>query len=414
MSVRSATPTGQLTPALCSSDPAQRNRQAAMQLSKRLAWTLLLIGTASFAQPVPPLPIQRGGIAAMSEPFPVEPNAPDWMAAHFINVGQGSAALFEFSCGAILIDTGGQREAAVNWRQRFTDYLDRFFQRRADLNRSIDVLYITHPHPDHTDGIEALLDPARYTLRHVITDAETTGAGRHAQRKLIREANLRRVPQVQIRTSMIGRSILGLTSRYIDPLRCNGRAPDIRILWGSHDESNSWPRREREDENNHSLAVRIAFGDSSFLVTGDMEEPALESMIRRYSRNKGVLNTDVYVAGHHGSRNGTIAELVELMSPEMAVISAGDPSDEEPGFAAFSFGHPNRQTIRLLTDPLHGVSMLRPTQRVAVGIRGSNPQTGAPPEWGYMDLGHAIFATGWDGNIVVIAHRDGRKRVVID
>lgn len=374
----------------------------------------LLVAAQGWAQPVPTLPIQTGGISSLASGFPVGPASPDMMAAHFINVGQGSAALFEFSCGAILIDTGGQREAATDWRQRFADYLDGFFARRSDLNRTLDVVYITHPHPDHTNGIAVLLGDSGISFRHVITDAEKTGAGKHDQRKLIQTANQRVIPQVQIKTSMIGKSVLGLTSRYIDPLKCRGRAPDIRVLWGSYDETNSWNATQRGNENNHSVAVRIAFGESSFLVTGDMEEPAIKAMIKRYQRNIGVLNTDVYVAGHHGSRNGTTAELVRVMSPELAIISAGDPSDEEPGFAAFGFGHPNRATVNLLIDPSTGVKFSRPEKQVAVGIRGRNPTTGAPPTYEKIEMDRAVFATGWDGNIVVLAGADGAKSVIIE
>lgn len=273
------------------------------------AWLACMLWTSAAALAQPALPVERGGVAGAPGGFPVDPEEPDWMAAHFINVGQGSAALFEFSCGAILIDTGRQREAETDWGRRFTEYLDRFFERRSDLERTLDVVYITHPHPDHTSGIAAILDEQRYRFRHVITDAETTGFSIADQRRLIRIANLRRVPHARIRTSMIGRSLTGLTSRYIDPLRCRGGAPDISVVWGTNDEPNDWPDEERRDENNHSVAVRIGFGESSFLVTGDMEVPALRDMVRRYARNPRLLDVDVYVAGHHGSRNGTSEEI---------------------------------------------------------------------------------------------------------
>lgn len=58
--------------------------------------------------------------------------------------------------------------------------------------------------------------------------------------------------------------------------------------------------------------------------------------------------------------------------------------------------------------------MTRPSKNVAVGIRGRNPGTGAPPAYENIEMNDAIFSTGWDGNIVVVAHKDGSKRVVID
>ena len=195
----------------------------------------LLSPTPVWAQPAAELPVQTGGIGATPGGFPVGPTSPDFMAAHFINVGQGSAALFEFSCGAILIDTGSQREATTDWRQRFSDYLSNFFARRTDLNHTLDVVFITHPHSDHTTGIPVLLSNSGISIRHVITDSETTGSGKFEQKKLIQTANQRVIPAVQIKTSMIG-SRLGLTSRYIDPLKCRARDPDIRVLWGSYSE----------------------------------------------------------------------------------------------------------------------------------------------------------------------------------
>ena len=54
-------------------------------------------------------------------------------------------------------------------------------------------------------------------------------------------------------------------------------------------------------------------------------------MVRRYAANPRLLDVDVYVAGHHGSRNGTVAELVRAMRPELAIVSAVDPAAPEPG-----------------------------------------------------------------------------------
>lgn len=260
-----------------------------------------------------------------TEPVRVSPSTPDLMAAHFINVGQGSSTLFEFSCGLVLVDTGGQGQATTDWAKAFIDYVNGVFARRPDLDRRIDVVYITHPHPDHTLGIKRLTDDPTIKIGHVVTDAERTGQSLKQQTDLVKWANQRRIPAVPINTGLIT-GPEGLWSRYIDPLRCKGGDPDINVVWGSYDGRAAWPKKEREDENNHSVAVRVKFGESSFLVTGDMEEVALDAMIAKYARVPRVLDVDVYVAGHHGSRNGTNAKLVEAMKPELAIMSAGNPS----------------------------------------------------------------------------------------
>ena len=74
------------------------------------------------------------------------------MYAHFINVGQGDATLLEFPCGAILIDTGAQDNDCVD---EMIEYLNDFFNRRTDLDRAFESVFITHNHPDHIKGLNA-------------------------------------------------------------------------------------------------------------------------------------------------------------------------------------------------------------------------------------------------------------------
>jgi competence protein ComEC len=339
------------------------------------------------------------------------PRNRSWMAAHFINVGQGAATLLEFSCGLVLIDTGGGAPPRL-WTRHLTDYLDGIFARRPDLSRTIDLVVFTHPHSDHTTGAPALADPARYTLRHIVTNAQTAGSGIRTQNQLIAFAAANGIGVTRMDVSQLSGDN-GLTSAAIDPLRCTGDGdPDIRLLWGSEADPATWP--SSADGNDKSVVVRVAFGESSFLIVGDLEDTAQRAMLRRYAANPAIFDVDIYEAGHHGSRNGTTGELVAAMTPEIAVIETGNPSDEEPDFAAFNFGHPNRDALALLTDPSHGVSLRRPVRHVAVGIRGRPPSGSPPPQYEFQDMDRAIFATGWDGNIIVYARRNGEKRVLID
>jgi beta-lactamase superfamily II metal-dependent hydrolase len=58
-----------------------------------------------------------------------QPSPDNQMQAHFINVGQADAALFEFPCGAVLIDAGAQDTLS---KQALIQYLHNFFARRTD------------------------------------------------------------------------------------------------------------------------------------------------------------------------------------------------------------------------------------------------------------------------------------------
>lgn len=371
----------------------------------------LSIAAPARAQPEAELRVAQR--AVLTPPgFPrLGPRNRSWMAAHFIDVGQGAATLLEFSCGLVLIDAGGGAPPRL-WTRRLTNYLDGVFARRPDLARTIDLVLFTHPHTDHTTGAPALADPARYTLRHIVTNAQTAGSGIRTQNELTAFADANGIGVTRMDVSQLAGDN-GFTNAAIDPLSCTGDgAPSLRLLWGSEADAETWA--SAAEGNDKSVVLRVDFGDSSFLIVGDLEDSGQRAMLRRYAANLDIFNVDIYLAGHHGSRNGTTPALVAAMTPEIAVIETGNPSDEEPNFAAFNFGHPNRDALAMLADPANGVSLRRPARRVAVGIRGRPPSGSPPPEYEFQEMGRAIFATGWDGDVIVYARRNGEKRVLID
>lgn len=101
---------------------------------------------------------------------------PKTMIAHFIDVGQGDATLLEFPCGAILIDAGGQDE---NSEKKLIDYLHAFFNRRTDLNNTLDLVIITHAHLDHNLALDNVAK--EFTIKRYIDNGLKVGSGRRNQ-----------------------------------------------------------------------------------------------------------------------------------------------------------------------------------------------------------------------------------------
>jgi beta-lactamase superfamily II metal-dependent hydrolase len=338
----------------------------------------------------------------------------DVMRVHFIDVGQGAATLLEFPCAAVLIDTGGERSPPEPWEEPVYDsnaalknYLDDFFaNRRPDLDQKLDLLILTHPHKDHTRGVAHVLQ--RYSPKSVVHNGQWTGSGiedqdlarDYARNNSDDEDGAVKTWYVLNRT--IGAS--GLTNPAIDPVTCPTTDPTIRVLWGqtrgSPDEQ--WDFGDFSDENNHSVVIRVDYGDASILFTGDLEETTrtgrkagIERLVAKY-KNTGLLDVDVYHVGHHGSHNGTTPALVEAMSPEIAVISSG-PACKREGFSAWSHAHPRTVTIE---DLEAGVTGSRPAKDVKVFDRhATNPVT--------RSMKKAIYSTGWDGTVVLEAKPDG-------
>lgn len=322
------------------------------------------------------------------------------MRLHFINVGQGAATLVEFPCGAMLIDTGGEDNSSFHSSDSLKTYLDAFFTRRSDLKRSLDLLVLTHPHIDHMRGLPTVM--ANYTFRNVVENGQPASQPEEAVQIMqgfqtfLTEKNILH-QSVSIDDFPPGGA--PLSSAMIDPFKsCKGVDPAISVLWGRVPSDPGWGqdsggKDEFMDENNHSVATRIDFGQSSVLITGDLETPAIHSMLA--ARSKESLDADIYVVGHHGSHNGSTRELLEAITPEWAVMEVG-PSDRKVSWSAYQYGHPREVTVSLLNTE---VSRQAPPREVQVGTA---PKTFTPET-----LDRAIYATGWDGNIVLEGDASG-------
>jgi competence protein ComEC len=327
-------------------------------------------------------------------PAPVAAVSTSTLRVHCIDVGQGAATLFEFADGAVLVDTGGEENAAVHSDAMLGAYLDDFFVHRPDLHGELAALVLTHPHIDHTRGVTWVL--AHHPPRNIVTDGLTVGSGSEQQNELKRWAGEHHVPIREMRLDDI--PARGLTDGVIDPVHGSGVDPVITALWGQVSTDPGWGTAFNKPRftncNNHSLVLRVDFGKASVLVTGDLEDAAIPGLIKRYE-GTGLLDVDVYVVGHHGSINGTTPEFVAAMSPEHALINVGKP-DHQAEFCALKFGHPRAEVIAMLEAGVHG--MRRPVEaQVGKGAGQFESRT----------VTHAIYATGWDGNVVLEAKGDG-------
>lgn len=313
------------------------------------------------------------------------------MRVHFINVGQGCATLIEFPCAAILIDAGGESNDLFNSSDSLKAFLDDFFDKRTDLHHTLQCVYLTHPHIDHTRGVPIILQSS-YRIKNAITDGLETGSGRAGQKALHRAAQnsdttadtTDDIHFEAMTTSEIGNN--GLTDAVIDPVNCSGTNPVIRILWGASTVNPGWHDADFKELNNHSLVIRIEYGESSVLITGDLEQRALQDLVAKYS-GTSLLDADVYVVGHHGSKNGTTQALLNKITPQIALIGCGNASREK-SFTAWDYGHPNKGILDMLQ---HSITTTRSQIIVQAGLGKQRFVT--------YTVSKAIYATGWDGMI---------------
>ena len=74
-----------------------------------------------------------------------------------------------------------------------------------------------------------------------------------------------------------------------------------------------------KEDNDNSVGIRLVYGDTSFLICGDAGKAEEQAML-----DSGVtLESDVYLASHHGSEGSSSEAFMRAVSPSAVVISAG-------------------------------------------------------------------------------------------
>ena len=220
---------------------------------------------------------------------------------HFVDVGQGDAALIRTSEGNILVDAGtGQSEEGLR------AYLD-------DLGiEKIRYAVFTHPDEDHIGGADTV-------LRNY--DVETVVLPRAEMNTSVAQAMLRAIEQEQCEVvwamPKMEFSLGNLTCEILAPL-------------GS----------DYEETNDLSIVLRVEYGETSVLFTGDAGEASERDLVREYgSAPGGALDCDLVKIGHHGSDTSSGQAFLDAVTPDFGVISCG---------AGNPHGHPAPTVLRLL------------------------------------------------------------------
>jgi competence protein ComEC len=336
----------------------------------------------------------------------------DSMYAHFIDVGQGQAILLEFPKGAVLIDAGGQEDM----KDKLLVFLNQFFSRRTDLNRTLNGVIITHQHIDHDQGLKDIT--TRYKILNYVDNGhhDTHGSGR-MQPWMQQHANDLHINYEAITYDMVtaGHNFKGLTDNKIDPVTGSPVDPLITVYSGA------FLPGEVSDmkENNHSLVVKVVYGRASFLFMGDLETSGIEKVTEYYKNTPAVLDADVLQVGHHGAKNAVTKDWIKAVTPKYAVINCGqwnwgkNADSTSHKFTTYAYGHPNKIAIDLLERNMP--ELRAQPLRVMIGIRGQDPTDPQNfPEFKPATITKNIYATAWNGNINIKATADGQYAVVSD
>lgn len=215
----------------------------------------------------------------------------------YLDVGQADSILLENNGELMLIDAGNNNDG---------EKLVKYFKEQNITN--FKYVIGTHPHEDHIGGLDDIInnfDIDTIYMPDVITTTKTFMDVLDA----IESNNMTyKVPKIQEKFTL-GDAI-------------------IEVLYTGVD---------TKDLNNASIVLRVDFGETSFLFTGDAT-----SSCEKWLINSGVnLEADVLKVGHHGSRYSTTDKFLSKVNPKYAIISVGYGNN---------YNHPEDIIINRLRD----------------------------------------------------------------
>ena len=235
-----------------------------------------------------------------TEPQPTTPPVPPTPSSfeiYFIDVGQADAALVICDGKTMLIDGGNSDDSNLIYS----------FLHKKGI-KYLDYIIATHAHEDHVGGLSGALNYAKVGTVYSPVTSYNTAAFRNFASGVKKQGKSITIPTVG-------------TTFSLGSATCTIYAV------------NTIP----SDTNNTSIVMRIVYGNTSFLFTGDAEREVEEKLV-----NSGFeLKSDVLKVGHHGSYTSSSYQFLRSVMPEYAVISCGKGN---------SYGHPHADPLSRLRD----------------------------------------------------------------
>jgi len=231
----------------------------------------------------------------------------------FLNVGQGDAILIHKGNQQVLIDGGPSPQAITLELGKKMPFWD----------RTIELVVLTHPHPDHITGLVEVLN--RYTVKQVLYPDLNYNLPTYKE-----WLDLTKEKDIKYTIAQAGQEIDLGDGVIIEVLN-----PQIPLLCDTE-----------SDIDNNGVVLRVTSDKVSLLLTADIQQEAEFELIAR----RASLNNTVLKVAHHGSDTSTTPEFLGVVNPQVAVISVGKDNP---------FGHPSDEVITRLTEKVSSENICR-------------------------------------------------------
>ncbi|MEK3720688.1 ComEC/Rec2 family competence protein [Paenibacillus sp. FSL H8-0034] len=224
----------------------------------------------------------------------------------FLDVGQGASQLLISPSGkTMLIDAGNNDKEQV-----MLDYLKQY------QITKLDTVIGTHPDADHIGGLDKVIDQT--TVDNIY------------------------MPKISSNTRTFESLLESISNK---KLKVQTAKAGLTLDWDKEVQVEMIaPAAVYDNANNMSAVVKITYGTTSLLLTGDAEAASEKDMIK-----SGVdLSSTVLGVGHHGSKSSTSLTFLNKVKPQYAIIQSGKDNN---------YGHPDKTILSRLKKA--GVSVYR-------------------------------------------------------
>ena len=228
----------------------------------------------------------------------------------FFDVGQGDSIFIETPYGYQVLIDGGPTDIVLEKLGGVMNFWDKF----------IDVVVLTHPDHDHIAGLIEVLK--KYEVGLVLWNGSLKETGESDEWKRL------------LQKEFIESKIIFSGHKISTPMV----AFDVLYPFENLEDV------EMKNANNGSIVFSVVFGDTSFLLTGDIEYSVEKEIIKKGD----LVNSNVLKIAHHGSKTSSFEEFIEIVNPSIAVISVGENN---------SYNHPHPTVLELLDK--YDISILR-------------------------------------------------------
>jgi len=281
----------------------------------------------------------------------IRKETPGPLKVFVLDVGQGDSIFIEFPYGeTVLVDAGSWDRYGIPHIKKF---LEDYFKEHAYKNKTIDVVIATHPDYDHIKGMKDILTSYRVTW-YIDNGLPVTSRLYSSLMKAVGKYDREnKTDYIAVKEDNPEFKESGF---YHFNNIVHFKGADAYIL-------GSYKGEGKQDVNNASVVMKIVYGKTSILLTGDSEgkntidkDEYIKTNTDDYEENRiykrlkdrdelDMLRSDVLKVGHHGSHHSATEVYLSEVKPKISVISVGDYKISSH---AERFGHPRLETLERL------------------------------------------------------------------